>query len=145
MDDGQIFCQSGHARKILGRLDLEMQHVGASRDEGEDVKSIAYLLGAETAMTKVEEDWKIAQLSATCKIPPRNSAAHILGVDLDAGIDPTSQFRFHATKVRDIHHVIASVRDAAPELGLFWKGVDICKIVHLMRTEGTFFDGRCPK
>ena len=134
MDDGQLFCRPEDVQDILSALDEELGRVGATRGEGNDVKSIARIIGPETAMATISAEWSDGNVARTCKRPPANSDAHVLGIDLEA--NPASQFDETSSKIDEIHRAIHELQDPGIELVLLRNCADVCKITHLLRAKG---------
>ena len=48
LDDGQIFCKAEHVERILRSLDKGFATIGATRGEGENLKSAVRFFGDES-------------------------------------------------------------------------------------------------
>ena len=135
MDDGQVFIDPCAADLFLELLDEELAAIGATRGAGDDVKSVAKLVGSDAACQEVGEGWISERIRATCKLPGPNAPSKgILGIDV---ADGDAQFREACRNVTSTREAIASVGDAATELILTRMCADACKITHLLRAHGS--------
>ena len=104
------------------------------------MKSVARRLGAPSALAADASDWSTSIVARTCKCPAPNSAAHVLGVDLDGDLDICRQFREATENVRSIHRELHGLRDPGTELVLLRNCADACKVMHLLRARGPSID-----
>lgn len=130
MDDGQIFCRPSDIDFILRVLDEEAQQVGARRGWFDEAKSTVNVINENLA-----DEWRTAYIDESIMVPG-SKPSHILGIDF-AGDAAAAQFAGVSETVSEIHNKIAEVEDVPAELLLTRKCADICKIVHLLRAQGS--------
>ena len=137
MDDGQVFLDPALVSSFLETLDAELSRVGASRGEGADVKSVAKLVGSESAIAELGDGWITSHVRRTCKLPMANAPSlAVLGIDVGSADVRNAQFREACSAVRTTREAIASIGDSAVELILTRMCADVCKITHLLRAHG---------
>ena len=121
---------------MLRVLNEELENVGATRGRGENVKSVARLVGPEAAVNNHSDAWITERVRATCKLPGNNTAAHVLGVDIGDADTRNAQFRDLAEKVARGRDKISTIGDSGTELVLTRRCADVCKVTHLLRAHG---------
>ena len=140
MDDGQVFLEPALADTFLALLDDELAMVGATRGEGDDVKSVAKLIGSQSAVLEAGVSWISDRIRRTCQLPGANAPSRgILGVDLgDAAVRDAQLHKVNAA-VACTRIAIAEIGDAATELILTRLCADVNKVNHLLRANGPYF------
>ena len=136
MDDGQIFCKPELVDDLLRILDEELAKVGATRGEGEGVKSVARLVGPSAVVESLGDTWASERVRRTCKLPGNNSTIHVLGVDVGKQAARTAHFQATAESVAAGRESLAGIADSATELVLTRRCADVCEITYLLRAHG---------
>ena len=136
MDDGQVFCKPELVDDFLRELDEELARVGATRGEGDHVKSVARLVGSEEDVAMVGHDWITERVRRTCKLPGNNSPIHVLGVDIGDDAARDEQFQTTTKTVACGRDQLSSIGDSATELVLTRRCADVWKVTHLLRAHG---------
>ena len=80
MDDGQVLIRSECLESYLRALDEAAVLVDATRDRGNNVKSIARVLGRPEGCEACGNDWATWYVEDSCKLPGPNTPYKVLGV-----------------------------------------------------------------
>jgi len=140
MDDGQVVLPPNLVDLFLRALDEELAAVGATRGQGEGVKSVARLVGSPRAVAAVDGAWATDYVRSTCRMPASTVPPHVLGVDVGGGAVATAQFMEVAAAAEEVQDAIGNIGDSAVELVLTRRCADVCKVTHLLRAHGPLID-----
>ena len=136
LDDGQIVCQPQLADPFLKALDQELAQVGATRGEGEGVKSVARAFGPGVAPGGAAEGWATDYVRRTCKVPETSAPIRVLGADLGSAAAAEAQFLERTEDVAEAHEALATLEDPATELVLTRQCLNVCKVMYTLRSDG---------
>ena len=135
-DDGQSICRPSDLDLYLACVDEAAAAVGATRGEGEEVKTHVRLIGHPDALASVPGIWVTERIARTCKIGEPNSAIEVLGVVVGSNAACEAQFCEKITQLRGLHQSLRTLDDTAAELTLGRICADVSRVVHLLRTSG---------
>ena len=137
IDDGQLFCRPELVDTCLHALDAEAALVGAKRGTGVDVKSKVRILGSDSDVERIGDDWATDYVRETCAVQPPNANVEVLGALItDSEPHLTSHFNKTAAAAGLTQGAIHSIGDVATELVLTRRCADVCKVTHLLRASG---------
>ena len=135
-DDGQVVCRPGDVDLFLECWDAAAARAGATRGEGEEVKSLVRLVGHSAALSAFDDDWLTDRIRRTCKVGEPNAACEVLGAIVGDLAQRADFFRQRTAKVRELHGALTEVGDPAAALTLWRSCADGSRVSHLLRVDG---------
>ena len=135
-DDGQVVCRPADVDLFLECLGRAAATVGATRGEGEDVKSTVRLIGHPDALAAFGDEWVTPRIQRTCKVAAPNSCSEVLGAVSGDREAAEAMFSERTERLRELHVALREVDDPAVEMTLGRLCADVCRSVHLLRAAG---------
>ena len=114
---------------------------GATRGEGDDVKTVVRLIGHPDALeafhgSEESTQWVTGRIQRTCKIKAPNTSTEVLGTIVGSVEDCAAQFADKIARLEKLHSAICELDDPQVELTLGRICADVSRVIHLLRTNG---------
>lgn len=135
IDDGQLVCAPRAFDPWLRAFDAEVARIGATRGQGEGVKSTARLVCRSNRAPEAA-GWDTACVRSTCVVLPSNSAAKVLGVTVGDPAATRAAAAAVCAKVRAKREAISAVGHTATELVLTRRCGDVSTFTFQLRCHG---------
>ncbi len=139
VDDGQALVVPAFADAWLRCFDRALKPIGATRGEGNDVKSVARLVcppGREGDYA----GWDTAYIRNTCKVKTAAEGAKVLGTYVGSQAALRAHVETVAAEAARTRDAITEVDHPATEMVLTRKCTDVSKLTYLLRTSGDLID-----
>ncbi len=140
IDDGQLICEPSVFDTWLRLFDEQLRLIGATRAEGNDVKSVVRLICPDERVSEFD-GWATECVRRTCRVQEPNSSAKALGAVVGSDDGIRSAALAVRMKVREKRGAIASLGEAPAEMVLTRRCADVGNISYWFRCYGDKLQG----
>ncbi len=135
IDDGTLICAPGLLDPWLRAFDAELARIGATRGQGDNVKSTVRLVCAPERAAEAA-GWDTQYVRATCKVTSPNSPVKSLGATVGEVAAVQSSAMKVCDKISSKRRAISSLGHCAAELVLTRRCADVGNMNYWLRCYG---------